>query len=368
MLYWIWLTQIKGIGPVLQKNLLAKFNDPLTIFSLKEHELVEVDGVGKNLANVIYSSKSLEEPKRILEEADKLNIRLLTYYDELYPIRAREQNESPILFYYRGTIANDIKGVAIVGTRRCTEYGKKITVDAAEFLAYNNIAVISGMAKGIDSYAHTACIKSGGYTIAFLGSGVDICYPREHEMLMKCIIEQGAVISSHPPKTPARPENFLKRNAFISAWSEKVLIPEAGIKSGALVTAKFAYKQSKEVFVAPHDIYSVSGKGCNELLKNGSSIYLSVDQLIDNKESTKADIIHKRVVQQEDKDKIKNVKNYELSEIEKKIIFSLKDESKRIEEISKEVGIDFLVVMTSISMLELFGFIETLPGNKYKIR
>jgi DNA processing protein len=187
-------------------------------------ELININRIGNATANIIFSSKSLETSEGILNKCKKTNIRILTYRDSLYPIGVKDIKKVPILLYYRGNIIEDSMGVAIVGSRRCTEYGKKLTVEAAEFLAGNNIPVISGMAKGIDGFAQTACLKAGGYTIAILGCGVDICYPKEHIELMMKILEKGAVISEYPPGTKPNPNYFPMRNRFISAMTVNELL------------------------------------------------------------------------------------------------------------------------------------------------
>ncbi|MFA7468852.1 MAG: DNA-processing protein DprA, partial [Desulfotomaculaceae bacterium] len=136
------------------------------------------------------------------------------------------------------------------------------------------------MARGIDGYAHTACLRAGGYTVAFLANGLDICYPPEHQILMEQIIANGAVISPYPPQTRPVKSNFYKRNALLSAWSYKVLVVEAGLKSGALLTAGFAEQQKKAVLAVPNSIYSPESAGTNQLIARGAELYLEPAQLL----------------------------------------------------------------------------------------
>lgn len=367
MKYWIWITGIKGIGTVLQKRLLDCFKEPEIIYNSSEEELLEVEGIGTSLAKNIRESKSLDKSESILQDVYDKEIKLLTLYDPLYPESAKGFKESPILLYYRGTIKENISGVAVVGARRCSGYGKQVTVDVASFLARNDIAVISGMAKGIDSYAHTACIKEGGYTIAFLGNGVDICYPKEHAELMEAIIEKGAVISEYPPTTRARRENFPKRNALISSWSEKVLVVEAGEKSGALITAEIANAQGKEVLAPPHEIYSLTGKGSNQLIGKGATIYLNLEQLLIKSGTSENEEIrvNKEINNTYEKEKVSmNIERF--SSVERSIIESLRDSAKTIGELSKAVDIDEISLLEHISTLELRGIIDSIPGGKFK--
>jgi len=215
--YWIWLSEINGIGPVSAKALIDKFITPQNIYKATKYELENIRGIGSVTADTIFNSKSLVNVEEILKKCEKLNIDVLTYGDSLYPIEVKDIKKAPVILYYRGNIIEDSMGIAIVGSRRCTDYGKRLTVEAAEFLAQNNIPIISGMAKGIDGYAHTACLKADGYTVAILGCGLDICYPKEHIELMQRIIEKGAVISEYPPGTKPDANHFPMRNRLISS-------------------------------------------------------------------------------------------------------------------------------------------------------
>lgn len=363
MEYWIWLTQLKGIGYVLQKRLLEHFKDPLNIYNANEEQLLSVKGIGKSLATTIKESKCLVEVNSVLSNIHKKDIKLLTYNDRLYPNIAKKFDDSPILLYYRGTIRENIEGVAIVGARRCSDYGKQIAIDAANYLSSMNIAVISGMAKGIDSYAHTACINASGYTIAFLGNGLDICYPKEHIDLMEAIIKKGAVVSQFPPGTPPKPTNFPKRNSLISSWSEKILVAEASEKSGSLITADIAKNQGKEVFIAPHEIYSILGKGNNKLLLKGASLYLSPKQLTSKSDNYKCEI--KDFFIKQDEKLIEEHDSVKLTVLEEQILSSISEDIKTIEEINKDVKIGEVNLLQQLSIMEITGLIKCLPGGRF---
>jgi len=279
-LYWIWLSTVKGIGPVTQKKLLAVFQTPEHVYKADREELIKRTGLPVSFIDSLMASRSLEKAKKIQNSLNRHDIRLLTIDDRLYPTEASAFPTSPALLYYRGNLKEDSMGVTIIGSRRCTEYGKQVTSETATYLAEQGIPIISGMAKGIDGYAHTACLKAGGYTIAFLANGLDICYPPEHQILMEQIIENGALISPYPPQTRPLKSNFYKRNALMSAWSLKVLVVEAGIKSGALMTAQFAGEQKRTILAAPNSIYSPESIGTNQLISQGAKIYLGPAQLL----------------------------------------------------------------------------------------
>lgn len=374
MEYWIWLSLLKGIGPVIAKRLLKEFNNPKNIYNADEEQLMQIKGIGIKTAGIITNNKSLSESNRIVEATFKENINILTCKDLAYESIACNYNEMPILLYYKGNFSNK-PGVAIVGSRRCSSYGKRVAVEAAEFLAANDIGVISGMAKGIDGYAHTSCINAGGYTIAFLGNGLDICYPKEHNKLMESIIENGAVISEYAPGVKARPEHFPRRNYLICSWSEKVLIVEASEYSGALITADIAKNQGKNVIVVPSDIYSTTGKGTNNLIYNGAEIYLHPKQLLVSDSVFLIDDFLKSGTSEDKNDECGDKSCYiksrnslnkrSLNEIETKIISCLKNEEKTIDEISIVVQIRPFDLIAHITNLEIEGLIKGLPGGRF---
>ncbi|SHI06790.1 DNA-processing protein DprA [Clostridium grantii] len=362
LIYWVWLTEIKGIGPVLARSLLDVFKNPEKIYKANIEELLSVKKIGPMAAEYVMKSRNLKKAENILKKCTKSNINIITLNSLNYPIKAMHISEMPIILYNKGTLKENIQGIAIVGTRRCSEYAKNITIEVAEYLAQNNVPVISGMAKGIDSYAHTACLNNNGYTIAVLGSGVDICYPREHIKLIEKIIENGAVISQYPPGTPPNSVNFPKRNKIISGISEKVLVVEAGDKSGSLITAQYAKKYGKEIYVAPGNIYSPQSKGSNKLLVEGSKIYLKPPQLIQSMIT-----LEEKLTLNTDKNSISEIENkfsksLNYDQIEKLIIKTICKESKSLEELVllfKDSKVD---IIEKVSVMELEGKIKVFKG------
>lgn len=359
MLYWIWLTQINGLGPKRQRGLLKKFNNPKNIFKASFNELIECEGIGEKIANEIIENNSLEKAKSILDNSLDLNIKLLTLNDPLYPAKAKEIEEMPVLLYYKGNIINNSMGVGIVGSRRCSDYGKTVVKEAATYLAKERISVISGMAKGIDGYAHTACVKAGGYTVAILGNGLDICYPPEHAELMEEIALNGLIISEYPPGTRPNPRHFPRRNLLISVWSHKILVVEAGAKSGSIITANYGKKYGKEIFALPDNIYSEGSRGSNKLIYNNATIYLNKEQLLIEENLKYGSLLpnKSRII----KGQVK------LDELEKSIIELLKAEgTKTFEELSILLSIDNMDLVETLSLLELEGKLE-IQGSKVKV-
>lgn len=360
MLYWIWLTQIKGIGPSIQRTLLDKFITPENIYRASVPDLLNCKGVGYKMAEKIAWQKSLEKAQRLLEYLKRLDINILTIDDPLYPSHAKRIRETPILLYYKGKLIKNSIGVAIVGSRRCSEYGKRVTINAASFLGKENICVISGMAKGIDGYAHTACLKSGGYTIAMLGHGLDLCYPSEHKELMERIIDNGAVMSEYPPGIRPDVKHFPRRNLLICAWAQKILIVEAGEKSGALITAEYGNKYEREILSVPDNMYRKESIGSNRLIYNGATVFLNEKQLlIENRYSS--------VSTKEDNISRKDSKDKDFDEIEKAIIELLKEDGdKTVEDISIQLKIDKIKLLEKISLMELEDKVS-LKGTVVKV-
>ncbi|MFO1444343.1 DNA-processing protein DprA [Bacillus sp. Bva_UNVM-123] len=287
--YWIWLSRVKYVGPVLQKELITHFQSPEAVYEAKEDELLEVPKITKNAIHSLIKSRSLKEAEVIQTRLDTIGVTLLPFNSGRYPNFAKESKESPIVLYYRGELQPFKTTVGVIGARRCSSYGKKIAEQLGHDLASLKIPVISGFAKGIDSYSQAACIRNGGYTISFLGCGPDVCYPNEQNQLYHQILEcGGAFISQYPPGTPPMPKYFIARNALISAWSTELVIVEAGEQSGALTTADFAVKNNKSVYAVPNRIDAQEGVGTNRLLSQGIPPYLGVESLQSVKEKMKS--------------------------------------------------------------------------------
>ncbi|WNF36637.1 DNA-processing protein DprA [Bacillaceae bacterium IKA-2] len=277
MNYWIWLSQLPGVGPVLQKRLLEAFITPENIHESSLADLIEVEGIGQNLAKKILEFR-VNRIFSIKEKVEKLGIKIVTSQSDRFK-EVFSCKRSPVLFFYRGELPKE-RGIAIVGSRRCTEDAKRSAEEIARNAAQAGVTVVSGLAKGIDSYAHTACLKNGGKTIAVLGCGVDICYPPEHKSLYDRIVGGGgAVLSAYPPGMRPHPKFFLERNAHISAWSTDVVVVQAATKSGALTTSAFAQEQARNLYVVPHSIYLPEARGSNLLLEQGARPYLGPHSL-----------------------------------------------------------------------------------------
>ncbi|MCQ2496162.1 MAG: DNA-processing protein DprA [Lachnospiraceae bacterium] len=247
-LYFVWLSLLKGIGPKNARLLMQKYGSVINIYESwdKICERANYDWVDSREE----SKKAMEKAERILSVCYDKKIDLISYENPIYNNEWKRLNDFPILFYAKGDLKNlAMPGVGIVGARRCSTYGKEEALRISNEVVQLGKAVVSGMAKGIDSYAHTSALKNDGHTVAVLGSGVDICYPAEHKNLYYAICEKGVVLSEYPPETPPKKYNFPMRNRIIAGLSDILYVIEAGERSGTTSTVRAAKRYGREVFI-----------------------------------------------------------------------------------------------------------------------
>ncbi len=272
--YWIWLSLIKKLGSRRKLKLLEIYKDPEIIFNLKKETLIKTEGIGEETINNIISSKNERLLNHHIEYMLKNNINIINIGDKEYPKKLKEIYDAPVSLYIKGNLSIlNKKNIAIVGCRECSEYGKTASKYFAYNLAKQNINIVSGLAKGIDSYSHIGCIGAKGNTIAVVGNGLDIIYPKENIELANKIIETGGcIISEYPCGTKLNKMNFPARNRIISGISSGIIVVEAKEKSGTLITVDFALEQGRDVFVVPGNINSFNSVGTNDLIKQGAKL------------------------------------------------------------------------------------------------
>lgn len=277
-LFWLALARLDGLGVRGAHKLIAHFGSPQAVFTASLTEL-ESTGITAPVAQAIFAQAGLKESEREMEAARKTGCQLLTLADGDYPSLLKQIGEPPLVLYIRGHGELLSKhAVAIVGTRRPTAYGTSVTLRLASDLAQRGLVVVSGLARGIDSAAHRGALEGGGKTVAVLGTGADVIYPRENKKLAEKIVESGAVISEFPLGTSPSPQNFPIRNRIISGLSLGAVIIEAAEYSGSLITSRLALEQDREVFALPGNITSAQSFGPNHLIKQGAKL---VDSWID---------------------------------------------------------------------------------------
>lgn len=288
--YYIWFSYIKNISLRIKKILLDKYMDPSKIFYKSEIQLLDelqflreknIKNIVQELVNDFYKN-NLEKNLKIM---NRQNIKVLTIEDKRYPESLKRIYDAPICIYYKGNInvLNRKTKIAIIGCRDYTEYGKKLALKFSYELAKNGIIVVSGCARGIDSFAHKGCILANTETIAVLGNGLDYIYPPENKELEEEIIKNnGVLITEYPVGTKPDKYTFPARNRIISALSNGVLVIEAKNKSGTLITVDFALEQGKNIYAIPGNIFSKNSDGTNELIKQGAKIVTNINDIMED--------------------------------------------------------------------------------------
>ncbi len=255
---YIMLTQMDGIGPVTQNALIDLFGTIGKCFDAGYEEIRRADisnMIGRKRAASFVEQRDhvdiRNRAEQIMKDAEYSGIKVVVREDDTFPERFRKLMDMPILLYVKGNLKINKyrESAGIVGSRRCSKEGKTRAIDIVSESVRNDTAIISGMAKGIDSYAHTAAIKSEGYTIAVLGNGADICYPKEHDQLYSAIAEKGCIVSEYPPGTPPRQYYFPRRNRIIAALSDRLYVIDAGRNSGTQTTVEYARRYGKRVLL-----------------------------------------------------------------------------------------------------------------------
>lgn len=284
--YWLAWSRISGVGPILLQRLKHHFGDLSTAWTAPPSELGQVEGIGLQTLEQIITARQTMEPLALLLEHERANPTFWTPGDDDYPQLLLEIPSPPPVLYYQGQVQpQEIRGtipvVAIVGTREPSDYGRRWTRRISTTLAKNGFIVASGLAEGIDTEAHTACLEAGGRTIAVLGTGVDVIYPRRNQQLYQNILKNGWVCSEYPAGSQPERSHFPQRNRIIAGLSRAILILEAPTKSGALITAHQANDFGRDVYVLPGSLDNKQSMGCLGLISKGAQIILGEGHLLE---------------------------------------------------------------------------------------
>ncbi len=306
----------------------------------------------------------MSQAEKIIETLKKLNITVMTIHDKEYPENLKNIYAPPALLYLKGKIPcfKDITWLAMVGLRNATTYGKKIAERLSYKLASRGIIIVSGMARGIDTAAHKGAIKADKKTVAVLGCGVDVVYPKENNKLMEDIVMNGAIISEYLPGTQPNRPHFPARNRIISGLSDATIVVEAGKRSGALITADFALEQGRDVFAVPGNIDSFASEGTNHLIQQGAKLITCIDDILEElpfMNHKASETLYK------DKEKTDNFKYLNLSLDEKAIIDNLSNTPVHINQLCIILNFKVQKVNVLLTTLEMKGLIERIPGNYF---
>lgn len=358
--YMLWLTKVFNVSNI-ELSKFVNLISPKDAYILNRNDF-EALKLGDTLIEKLLSPKLKDEAKFDYEFCQKENIKILDFTSKNYPYNLLNLASPPPLLYYKGEILpKDEIAIAIVGSRKYTEYGKVCTKKFSYELASCGITIVSGMAYGIDSFAHSYSISAKGRTIAVLGSGIDIIYPKENEKLYYDIINNGAVISEFPLHTPPIPKNFPIRNRIVAGLSLGTLVIEANKKSGTMITARLAGENGRNVYAVPGQIFSKTSLGTNLLIKDGAKIVTSTEDILED--------IYTEISQKVPKPKqISLFEAPNLTETENIIYSKLSLEPTSMESLLISTNLSVSELNSTLTLLELNGYIKSLPGKQYVVK
>lgn len=347
---------VEGLKPVHRASLLRAFQNPEEVFRAGEMELSAVPEMKPELAANIARFQ-MKEAEAELKRVKSAGFTLIGFPQDEYPALLKTIPDPPLVLYVRGELRPEELTVALVGSRKATPYGLNVTQLLTGDLVQAGFSIVSGLARGVDARAHNTALEAGARTIAVLGSGVDVIYPAEHGTLAKRIAGQGAVVSEFPLTTPPHRENFPVRNRIISGLSYGVIVVEASLKSGSLITARMAAEQGREVMAVPGSIFNESSRGCHALLKDGAALVQTwkdvVEQLPEEASRKVAEV-------QEPKTEA------DLTSLEKNVMDLLSfEQPKHIDQIAQILGIKMQELLGVLVDLELRNYVSQMPGKQF---
>jgi DNA processing protein len=355
--YWVVLNTAAGIGPVRFQRLLEICGGAQGAWEASELELAAA-GLERRTIESLRRLRQRTTPDAVADRLAQLGIRALTLLDPDYPTNLRQVADPPPVLFVRGRLlSEDERAVAVVGTRRATPYGRSVAERLARDLAHAGVTVVSGLAKGVDTVAHSAALQVHGRTVAVLGNGLDQVYPPENTGLARQIVETdaGALVSEFAPGIPPDAVNFPRRNRIISGLSLCTVIVEAGEKSGALITADFALEQGRDVLAVPGSIFNPNSAGTNQLLKQGATPVTSIEDilaLISSQPSPfDAGPVARPVL--------------DLGPDEVAVREALDGEPRHVDELARRVGIDPGTLSGTLALLELKGLARQVGSMLY---
>ncbi|HEY8347898.1 MAG TPA: DNA-processing protein DprA [Symbiobacteriaceae bacterium] len=357
-LRWLTLARAKGVGRTRLARLMQFCKDAEAAWYLSARELMQIEGWNRPAAEAAVAIRqddaAIEDAAAELERARHAGLRLVTMLDPDYPEQLRALPDCPPYYYQAGPWRPDQRPIiAVVGTRRPTAYGVSVAERFSRRLAELGAVVVSGMARGIDCAAHRGCLAAGGTTIAVLGGGADVIYPREAADIYWRIRETGAVISEQPPGTPPRSEHFPERNRIISGLAQGILVVEAGRQSGTLITVNAALSQGRDVFAVPGPIHSPMSVGPHQLIRDGAYLVTCAEEIIEvlgygPQEDPRGSVLPDG-----------------LSPEEQQVLAWLGQEPRWAGDLAEGCGLSPGTVQGILTLLEIKGLIRQVPGGQY---
>ena len=363
----IGLSLVPGVGPTRMRALLAHFDAPSAVFQASRSALERVEGVGPQTAEALLTFDDQAAVQKEIERADEMGADLLSPWDDRFPDRLREIYDPPGFLWMRGTLPDGgAPMVTIVGTRRCTDYGRAQAHHFGAELARRGFTVVSGLAYGIDAAAHKGALDAGGRTVAVLGSGVGHIYPPKHTSLAERIVDSGALLSEYAVEAEPDARNFPERNRIVSGLSLGTLVVESYSEGGALITARLALEQNREVFALPGAITKDSSRGTNRLIQKGhAKLVMDVDDLLaelPERTVEDAEAVDAETVAPESRPDPAE----ELSGEAAQIYEALSDTPVHVDALCEETGLDPSTALPVLLELEFKGLVRQLAGKQFR--
>ncbi|MCE9544239.1 MAG: DNA-processing protein DprA [Planctomycetia bacterium] len=355
---WLTLTMVPGVGPRTLKQLLEVFGTPAAVLDAPTSRLRDVQGVGPKLSRLIAAARTSIDAAAELALCRQHGLRILIPADPDYPRMLHEIHDPPGVLFMRGDLKPaDMLSVAIVGSRHATHYGTTQAERLAGSLARAGLTIVSGLARGIDAAAHRGAIEAGGRTLAVLGGGILNIYPPEHGGLADQVAAQGALLSESPPRAVPMAGSFPQRNRIVTGMSLGVIVVEATERSGALISARHAMEQGREVFAVPGRIDSRTSRGCHALIRDGAKLIESAADVLEELGPLVAQ------AEREDGTTVRHPAELQLNETETKVLQGIGADATSIDQLVGQCGLPISRVLSTLSVLEMRRLIRRISGQ-----
>ncbi len=355
--YLLWLSLLQKISNIKKFKLLQNFKSAENIFCATNIQLNCIDYLNKGEISSLLKHKKFDL-NNYINNLKKNNIKFYSFFSESYPKKLRDIDTPPFLVYVKGNeVYNEAPVISIIGSRRCTEYGKRVAFQLAKEFGEMGIVVLSGMAYGIDTFSHKGIIDNIGHTIAVLGNSIDVCYPKENKKLKDNIENKGCTISEYSVTTEPISYNFPIRNRIIAGMCDGLIVVESGLRSGTSITVGNALDFGKDVFAVPGNIYSKASAGTNQLIKDGAIPITSAIDVVN--------YLNLPVNKRNNEIKKEQQLKVSLTSDEKLILSFITENPIEVETIIIKSGFEINKVQANLTMLELKFLITRLPGQRY---
>ena len=352
-IYWVLLTMAKQIGPARFSRLMERFGSAEAAWNAPLLELAAI-GLERRAVESLGALRATLDPAAEWQRIVDAGVSVLVLDDPAYPTALREIPDPPPVLYVRGALSPaDDWAIAVVGTRRATVYGRQATERIVNGVARAGVTIVSGMARGIDTYAHRAALAAGGRTLAVLGSGLDRLYPSENRALADQIAQNGALISEFPLGTPPDAMNFPRRNRIVSGLARATLVVEADLKSGATNTVNHAAAQGRDVFAVPGSILSQFSALPNQLIREGARVVTDASDILEELHLTA--VVEERAARE----------SLPADPTEAALLRLLSDEPTHVDDLTRSAKLPSATVTATLTMLELKGLARQLGPMQY---